>query len=453
MIDVSLIEKETLPAKSPACEVLLEKIGKKQTRVGVIGMGYVGTPLALAFAAQGFKVIGFDVDSARVGRIMSGESCIKTIPDEAIRKAREAGTLEATSSAVRLTEADCVIICVPTPLTMEKTPDLSYVENASRDILATLRLGQLVILESTTYPGTTVEIVKPILESKGLKAGADFFLAYSPEREDPGVKGHTITQIPKVVGGCDSDSLSVAKALYGHVAKEVVAVSSTQVAEATKMLENIYRAVNIALVNELKMLFDVMGIDVWEVIKASSTKPFGYHAFYPGPGWGGHCIPIDPYYLSWKAKRYNFTTRFIELAGEINTRMTEYVINKTVAALNNEGKAVKGSKILILGVAYKADVDDMRESPAIPIYQELVNRGAIVTYHDPYVPAFDYRHGDVLVSGVSEPWSAELLSRSDCVLVLTAHKFYDPEFIVANAGLVVDTRRLVARDLLTVVRA
>jgi UDP-N-acetyl-D-glucosamine dehydrogenase len=345
-------------------EILLERIRAKTATVGIVGLGYVGLPLARAFAECGVRVLGFDIDAAKVGKLNAGQSYIAAIPDAAIAKLRQTA-FEATDRFDRLGEPDTILICVPTPLTADRNPDLSFVRQTVEAIAARLRPGQLVVLESTTYPTTTRSVVLPILERSGLLAGREFFLAFSPEREDPGNHRFGITTIPKVVGGLDEPSAELASALYGLVVPHVVRVSTPEVAEACKILENTYRAINIALVNELKMLFDRMGIDVWEVIEAAKTKPFGFQPFYPGPGLGGHCIPIDPFYLTWVAREYGFTTRFIELAGEVNSGMPAYVVSKLGDALNDRGKALKDSKIAILGMAYKKDVDDPRESPAL----------------------------------------------------------------------------------------
>ncbi|MEK6544023.1 MAG: nucleotide sugar dehydrogenase [Elusimicrobiota bacterium] len=432
---------------------LKKHILNKDAVIAVIGAGYVGLPLALAFSRKGYRVISFDTDLNKVAQLLQTKSYISTVPSAMIAKAIKMGKFSATYDAAKLKVADCIIICVPTPLTQEKIPDLSAVESASKAIVANLKTGSLVVLESTTYPGTTVEVVKPIIESTGQRCGKDFFLAFSPEREDPGVKGHALSNIPKVVGGCDRHSADLAQTLYAQVAQKVVPVSDTQTAEATKMLENIYRAVNIALVNELKMLFDRMGIDIWEVIAASSTKPFGYHPFYPGPGWGGHCIPIDPYYLSWKAKQHDFSTHFIELAGEINTKMAEYVVNKTIDALNRANKPLNKSTVLILGVAYKPNISDTRESPAIPIYKMLADGKADVIYHDPYAKTFDCKIAGTTIKARSRDWSPALLKNADCVLILTAHDFYDPRFIAKHARLIVETRNLMPRGIANVTRA
>ncbi len=417
---------------------LLEKIKTKEARIGIIGLGYVGLPLVIEFCRAGFHVTGFDADSRKVEMLNNGESYIKHINSESI--ARYIPTsFKASSSFSSLSGMDCIIICVPTPLTRYREPDLTYVLHTTKTIAGHLRRGQLIVLESTTYPGTTDEDMRSILEETGLRAGVDFYLAYSPEREDPNNKDFTTRSIPKVVGGYTPECLRVADLLYRQIIEKTVPVSSTRVAEASKLLENIYRAVNIALVNELKMLFDRMGIDIWEVIEASKTKPFGFQPFYPGPGLGGHCIPIDPFYLTYKAREYDIATRFIELAGEINTSMPMYVVQKITDALNDRGRSLKGSRILILGLAYKKDVDDVRESPSLELIEILSRKGAHVEYNDPYIPkTHRMRKYDLKMSSV--PLTGENLKEYDCVVIATNHSCYDFEFIVNNSSLVVDTR-------------
>ena len=418
---------------------LLAAIEGRAALVGIIGLGYVGLPLARAFADAGYRVLGFDTDPAKVEKLAGGRSYIGHIADDSIA-AMVARGFEATGRFDRLGEADAVVICVPTPLTDARDPDLGYVVASARAIAATLRPGQLVVLESTTYPGTTRDVVLPILEAGGLRCGSDFFLAFSPEREDPGNPTYSAPTIPKVVGGLDPASLAVATALYRHVVVRVVPVDSVEVAEACKILENTYRAVNIALVNELKILFDRMGVDVWEVIEAAKTKPFGFQAFYPGPGLGGHCIPIDPFYLAWVARKHGFTTRFIELAGEINTSMPHYVVGKVADALNDRSRSVRGSKVLLLGMAYKKDVDDPRESPGFELMDLLLGKGAEVEYNDPHIPRLPPMRKYPHLKRESRPLSVEYLASRDCVLVVTDHSAYDWAWIVANAPLVVDTR-------------
>lgn len=422
---------------SPSLEAAIRE---KRAKVGVIGLGYVGLPLIRAFIAAGFRTLGFDVDETKVDRLLKGQSYIAHIPSDWIAACVKEKSFEPTSDMRRLSEADVVLICVPTPLSASRDPDLSYVEGTAREIAAALRPGQLIILESTTYPGTTREVLKPILEEGKLRAGRDFYLAYSPEREDPGNPDFAAEVIPKVVGGIDATSARLAQLLYQQAVTSVVPVSSCEVAEACKILENTYRAINIAFVNELKMLYDRMGIDVWEVIAAASTKPFGFQAFYPGPGLGGHCIPIDPFYLTWLARKHGLTTRFIELAGEINSHMPDYVIDRLSLALNDRGKAVKGSRICVLGVAYKRDVDDPRESPSFVLMELLLGRGAEITYNDPHIPSLPQMRHHHLPAMRSEDLTADFLTQQDCVLIATDHSSYDYEFIVRHAPLVIDTR-------------
>jgi len=415
-------------------------IRDKSALVGVIGLGYVGLPLINAFVSAGFRTLGFDVDHRKVDALNSGASYIKHVDSKIVSKWLKARHFEATADMARLEEADALLICVPTPLNETRDPDLIFVEKTARAIAAALRPGQLVVLESTTYPTTTRDVVLPILNHSGLTAGKDFFLAYSPEREDPGNPDYTAAGIPKVIGGYDSASLELAQLLYSQAIVKVIPVSSLEVAEACKILENTYRAVNIALVNELKMLYDRMGIDVWEVIDAAKTKPFGFQAFYPGPGLGGHCIPIDPFYLTWLARKQGLPTRFIELAGEVNSRMPEYVITRLAEALNDAGKPIKGSHICILGMAYKKDVDDPRESPSFVLLEMLLSRGAIVTYNDPHIPKLPaMRHHDVPDMS-STDLTSKFLASQDCVLIATDHSAYDYDFVVKHAQLVLDTR-------------
>jgi UDP-N-acetyl-D-glucosamine dehydrogenase len=426
---------------------LAEKIDKKEALIGVIGLGYVGLPLVLRFWEVGFSVLGFDTDRHKVDHLNRGESYIKHIPGSQVAKMvgkpGDGPRFEATNDMARLAEPDALLICVPTPLTPSREPDLKYVENTTRDIAKVLRAGQLVSLESTTYPGTTAEVLLPLLGKK-LKVGEDFFLVFSPEREDPGNPSFHVQNIPKVVGGITPACRENGVALYSQVVDRVVPLSSTQAAEMTKLLENIYRAVNIALINELKVLCLRMGLNVFEVIEASKTKPFGFQAFYPGPGLGGHCIPIDPFYLTWKARQYDLSTRFIELAGEVNASMPYFVVQRVAEALNEHSKALKGSKILVLGAAYKKDVDDPRESPSLKIITLLREKGADVSYHDPHIPhlkggrhypGLDLRSADL---------TAETLGKADCVLLVTDHSAYDCAWIASHARLVVDTRNAFA---------
>ncbi|MBI5641474.1 MAG: nucleotide sugar dehydrogenase [Nitrospirae bacterium] len=419
---------------------LIDKIKTKQANIGVIGLGYVGLPLVIEFCRAGFQVTGFDVDEVKVRKLQQGKSYIKHIDSSLIRQSLT--RFSSTSDFGHLSDMDSIIICVPTPLDRHREPDMTYVFNTTRTVARYLRKGQLIVLESTTYPGTTDEDMRRILEGGGLKAGKDFLLAYSPEREDPNNRDFSTGTIPKVVGGYTQKCLETAKALYDSIVSRTVPVSSAKVAEAAKLLENIYRAVNIALVNELKVLFDKMEIDVWEVIEAAKTKPFGFQAFYPGPGLGGHCIPVDPFYLTWKAREFDVATRFIELAGEINTSMPYYVVQKTIEALSERGKGVRGAKILILGLAYKKDVDDVRESPALKLIELFRKAGALVQYNDPFVPKthkmrkYDFNMKSVTISENN-------LKKHDCVVIATDHSSYDFGFILKHASLIVDTRNAV----------
>ncbi|MFO0953584.1 MAG: nucleotide sugar dehydrogenase [Isosphaeraceae bacterium] len=433
----------TAPTRLPATEVLAARlraaIADRSAHVGVIGLGYVGLPLVELFAGKGFPVLGLDIDPSKVERLEAGESYIGHIGSERVAALRDSGRFSATSDFSRLGEADAVIICVPTPLGPHREPDLAAVTATGRTIGRYLRPGQLVVLESTTYPGTTRDVLRPELEAGGLVAGRDFFLAYSPEREDPGNPKFSAGNIPKVVGGGDPVSSELACALYGSVVPQVVPVSGCEVAEACKILENTYRAVNIALVNELKVVFERMGIDVWEVIDAAKTKPFGFQAFYPGPGLGGHCIPIDPFYLTWAARRLGLHTRFIELAGEINTAMPHHVVEKVASALNDQGKPLKGSRVLVLGAAYKPDVDDCRESPAFELMELIEERGATVAYNDPHVPVLPPLRGHT-IRLTSVELTPDVLRSADCVLIATDHKAFDWSYVLEHSTLVVDTR-------------
>jgi len=418
---------------------LKEKIENGSAIVGVIGLGYVGLPLMRAVNLAGFRVLGFDVDQKKIDSLFRGENYLKHLGTDFVKEMVSSKRFDATADFSRLGEADAVISCVPTPLGPHLEPDLSYVERTADDIAATLREGQLVCLESTTYPRTTREVMLPRFEARGLRCGIDYYLAYSPEREDPGRKDLNTQTIPKLVGGIDPVSGELALLLYRKAIKQVILVSSAEVAEAAKLLENIYRAVNIALVNEMKVVLQAMGIDVWEVINAAATKPFGFQAFYPGPGLGGHCIPIDPFYLTWKAREVGHTTRFIELAGEVNRSMPEYVVQRTALALNDRSKSVKGSKILVLGLAYKPDVDDVRESPSFELIEKLEHLGAEVDYHDPHVPAtHKMREHDLQMKSIE--LSAAAIKSYDCVLIATHHAAYDWQQVADNAKLIVDTR-------------
>jgi UDP-N-acetyl-D-glucosamine dehydrogenase len=418
------------------------KIQDRTAVVGIIGQGYVGLPLGLVFCEAGFRVVGFDLDPAKVQAITRGESYIRHIGPARVAAAVNGGKYVATTDFDQLKDCDAIMICVPTPLGEHREPDNSYIHATGREIAKRLRRGQLVVLESTTYPGTTDSELLPILETSGLKSGEDFLLAFSPEREDPGRSDFTTKSIPKVVGGIGEAATRVAAALYTAAMEKVVPVSSTRVAESSKLLENIFRSVNIALVNELKVIFDRMDIDVWEVIKAAETKPFGFMAFYPGPGLGGHCIPLDPFYLSWKAAEYGEWARFVELAGEINTRMPRYVVGKLATALNEDGKAVKGARVLVLGLAYKANVDDDRESPSYEIIELLLESGAIVDYCDPHFPvARKTRKHDLGLKTV--PATAESFAKYDAVVVATAHEVFKDGSLYKGVRLVVDTRNIV----------
>ncbi len=421
-----------------ALQDLLDRIERRRAVVGIAGLGYVGLPLALRFAEEGFRVIGFDIDPEKVERLNRGESYIEHISSEAVARAAGAG-LRATTDFSRAAEADALILCVPTPLDRYRNPDLSFVLDTMDALLPHMHAGQLVSLESTTWPGTTEEKLKPRIEERGLKVGEDVFLVYSPEREDPGNPKYTTRNIPKVCGGVTEACLKAGVALYGQVVDEVVPVSSTQAAELTKLLENIHRAVNIGLVNEMKIVADRMNIDILEVIRAAATKPFGFTPYWPGPGLGGHCIPIDPFYLTWKAREYGVHTRFIELAGEINSSMPDYVVNKVILALNGVEKPVKGSRILVLGIAYKKNVDDMRESPSVELMMKLSELGAEIAYSDPHIPVFPkIRKCHFDLSSVA--LTPETLAEYDCVLLATDHDRFDYDMIGRHAQLIVDAR-------------
>jgi UDP-N-acetyl-D-glucosamine dehydrogenase len=418
---------------------LLEKIENHQAVIGVVGLGYVGLPLILEFIQEKFSTIGFDIDSTKVDLLNKGESYIKHIPTEKIKNAKESGLFQATSDFSRLSEADCILVCVPTPLNKYREPDISYIEVTSITISKYIRKEQLVILESSTYPGTTEEVMRPILEKSGLKCHEDFYLAFSPEREDPNNPDFTTRTIPKVIGANDPYTLELTKMLYDKVIVNTVPVSTSQAAEATKLLENIFRSVNIALVNEMKIILQRMGIDIWEVVDAAATKPFGFMPFYPGPGLGGHCIPIDPFYLTWKAREFDVSTRFIELAGEVNTDMPYYVIQRVGEALNETEKSIKGSKVLILGMSYKRNIDDLRESPSLKLMDILIEKGASVDYNDPYIPEL-WETRKYQFNNKSVELTPENLSNYDVVLVSTDHALYDWETIVEHANIIVDTR-------------
>ncbi len=439
-------------------ETILEKIKSRRFAIGIIGMGYVGLPLALSALKSGFRVVGFDIDEKRVALLNRGESGIKHIPSTAIAAALGEGRFQATADLLRLSEPDALLIAVPTPLSKQREPDLTYVENSTRAIARTLRAGQLVVLESTTWPGTTAEVMKPILEASGFKAGQDFFLAFSPEREDPGNASFHTATIPKVVGADDEASLELACALYDALIVKTVPVSTAATAEAVKLTENIFRSVNIALVNELKVIFDRMGINVWEVIDAAKTKPFGFMPFYPGPGLGGHCIPIDPFYLTWKAREYEVATRFIELAGQINTDMPHYVVGRLAEALDQRaGRGLSVAKILVLGLSYKKNIDDTRESPSLKLIELIERRGARTDYHDPYAPEIPMTREHAALAGrKSVSLAPEVISSYDAVVISTDHDVIDWAMIAKHARLVIDTRNVCARNGLhgeTIVRA
>ena len=426
---------------------LQARIESATAKIGVVGMGYVGLPLAVAFGEAGCPVLAFDLDRAKVQTLNAGRSYIKHVDGARIRPLAEAGKLDATADLARLTEADVILICVPTPLTRYLEPDLKYVEATTAAIAKTLRRGQLIVLESTTYPGTTREVMQPVLEANGLKAGTDIFLAYSPEREDPGIPTFSTTQIPKVVGADDLLSTHLALAVYRHIVPQTVAVSSAATAEAVKITENVFRAVNIALVNELKLIFTAMGIDVWEVIEAAKSKPFGFMPFYPGPGLGGHCIPIDPFYLTWKAREYNQHTRFIELAGQINADMPAHVIRVLADTLDARfGRGLRGARVLVLGVAYKKNVDDIRESPALRLMEMIEARGAEADFFDPHVDRINgTREHPTLNFRAGVAWDATAIGGYDAVLIATDHDGVDYPELVTSARLVIDTRNACSR--------
>lgn len=417
---------------------LVAKLDDRSAIIGVVGLGYVGMPLAIRYSEVGYRVLGFDIDVAKVARVNSGVSGIEHIPNKAVERAQAAGFM-ATEDFARVAECDALILCVPTPLNKYREPDLSFVLDTTESLIPHMRPGQVMSLESTTYPGTTDEELQPRLEKAGLIVGETTFLVYSPEREDPGNGQFTTASIPKVCGGVTAMCLRAGLALYGQVIDRVVPVSSTRAAELTKLLENIHRAVNIGLVNEMKIVADKMGIDIHEVINAAATKPFGFTAYYPGPGLGGHCIPIDPFYLTWKAREYGVHTRFIELAGEVNSAMPDYVVGKLAAALNDRMKSVNGCRILVLGIAYKKNVDDMRESPSVILMEKLRDLGAAVAYSDPHIPVFP-RMREHKFDLSSTPLSAEMIASYDCVLLATDHDRFDYELVLKHAQLIVDSR-------------
>jgi UDP-N-acetyl-D-glucosamine dehydrogenase len=423
---------------------LRRRFEARDATVAVVGLGYVGLPTVRAFHDAGFRVIGYDIDSQKIRKLRAGEAYLKHLGSDWICALSRSPKFAATDDAKELAKADAIILCVPTPLGSHREPDLTFVVRSTEMAAATLRAGQLIVLTSTTYPGTTRDICQPILTRSGLVEGRDYFLAFSPEREDPGRPGITTKQIPRLVGGLDSASTDLAVALFSAAVERVIPVASAEVAESAKLLENIYRAVNIALVNELKPTLVAMGIDIWEVIAAAATKPYGFQPFYPGPGLGGHCIPIDPFYLTWKAREVGRETRFIELAGEINSAMPEHIVAQTARALNEDSKSLKGADVLVIGLAYKPDIDDVRETPAAEIIERLLSLGARVSYHDPHVPAFPrMRNYNVELSSV--PLSPDRLAAADCVLIVTDHSTIDWSLIGRSARLVVDTRNAMAR--------
>ncbi len=432
-------------------ERLKSRIAERTAVVGIIGLGYVGLPLVFRFAEAGFRVIGFDIDPDKVDQLNTGKSYIRHLGDEQVQQARQQG-FEATTQAARAAEVDALLICVPTPLTQHREPDMRFVRDTIESFAPHLRAGQIVCLESTTYPGTTDEEIRPRIEAQGLTVGEDVFLVYSPEREDPANPDYTTRTIPKVCGGSTDNCLEAGVALYESIIDQVVPVSSTKAAEMTKLLENIHRAVNIGLVNEMKMVADRMGIDIYEVIGAAASKPFGFVPYYPGPGLGGHCIPIDPFYLTWKAREYGLNTRFIELAGEVNSNMPQWVYRKIADALNGQGKAIRGSRILILGIAYKKNVDDPRESPAAALMELLRDSGAVLGYSDPHVPKFP-RMREHQFDLASQPLNADTLSQADCVVLVTDHDAFDYNLIAQHATLIIDTRGRIPSDTPCLVRA
>lgn len=432
-------------------DTLISRLNNKKSIIGIIGLGYVGLPLMLRYTEVGYKVLGFDIDANKVNKLNRGESYIEHIPGALISKACKSG-FTATTVFNRASECDALILCVPTPLNKHREPDLSFVLETTESIVPYLRADQVISLESTTWPGTTDEELLPRVESTGLKVGKDIFLVFSPEREDPGNAHYNTQTIPKVVGGITQACKDVGLALYGHVIDQLVPVSSTRAAEMTKLLENIHRAVNIGLVNELKIVCDRMEIDIHEVIHAAATKPFGFTPFYPGPGLGGHCIPIDPFYLTWKAREYGLNTRFIELAGEVNTNMPHWVVGKVAEALNDRGKALKNAKILVLGIAYKKNVDDMRESPSVEMMELLVKKGAVISYSDPHVPIFPKmreHHFDLESMDITP----NILNQTDCVLLATDHAKFDYALIKTHAALIVDTRGVYREPATHIVKA
>jgi UDP-N-acetyl-D-glucosamine dehydrogenase len=440
------VDETDITSRSPAA-VLGDLIKERKATVGIIGMGYVGLPLAKALVEQQFSILGFDIDPVKVKTLNAGRSYIKHIPAETIASLRDTGRFSVTSSFSRLNELDIILICVPTPLNRHREPDLSFVVATAQSLKRQVRRGQLVVLESTTYPGTTLEVLGPILEQSGLKSGVDFFLAYSPEREDPGNPDYSTAGIPKIVGGDGPEAARLTAALYAMFVQKVVPVSSVKTAEAIKLTENIFRAVNIALVNELKLVYEAMGIDIWEVVDAAKTKPFGYMAFYPGPGLGGHCIPIDPFYLTWKAREFNITTHFIELAGQVNNSMPRHVVDRLARALDQQAyRGLNGARILLIGLAYKKNVDDMRESPSLKLIELIEERGATVDYYDPMIPIVpSTREYSPLAGRKSISWDPALIRSYDAVVIATDHDGVDYGALALSAKLVIDTRNAIQR--------
>ncbi len=431
---------------SKQSDLFIQRLEERQIVIGIVGLGYVGLPLAQHFVKAGLRVVAVDTDPDKIARLRRGESYLLHLSAGWVPEAIEQRIFSPATDYDALTGADAVIICVPTPLNRHREPDLRHVESAGREIARILKPGALVVLESTTYPGTTTEVLLPLLSEHGDRIGEDFFLAFSPEREDPGNPRFSVSNIPKVIGGVTPECAELARRLYSIIFYKTVVVSCPEAAELCKLLENIFRSVNIALVNELKILCDRMGLNIWEIIEAAATKPFGYMPFYPGPGLGGHCIPIDPFYLTWKAREYGFTTRFIELSGEINTSMPQYVVSRVMEALNSNGRALKGARVLVLGAAYKKDVNDIRESPSIILMELLEKQGALVSYNDPFVPELRPAQGHRL-DKKSVALDKMTLASCDVVLVATAHSCYNPEFILEHAPLVVDTRNMTGRVL------
>jgi len=433
---------------------LMKKIQNADALIGVIGLGYVGLPLALAYAEKNFNVLGFDIDSQKIKALNSGQNYISHMDGKKVTQVVQAKKLSATTDFSRLSEPDAIIICVPTPLTQQLDPDMSYIIKTTEQIKKCLRAGQLIVLESTTYPGTTEELVKDMLEQTGMICGRDFYMAFSPEREDPGNKDFHTTNIPKIVGGVDKDSGDLAQALYEKAIQQTVRVGNARTAEAVKLTENIFRAINIAMVNELKIIYEKMDIDVWEVLDAASTKPFGFMRFNPGPGWGGHCIPLDPFYLSWKARECGIDTKFIELAGEVNRLMPGYIIDKLQQALNERGKSIKGSKLMILGLAYKKDINDTRETPAFKIMRRLDDMGAKISYHDPFVPEIQHtRQWPEAPVLKSQPLTEKNITAKDAIMIITDHTPVDYKLIAKHAKLIIDSRGVYRKPMKNVVKA